>query len=138
MTAPEHANKAEMILEQAAAWHRNGLPVALATVVATWGSSPRPAGSQMAIAGDGAFVGSVSGGCIEGAVITEAKAVMTDGKPRLLDYGITNERAWEVGLACGGRVEFSSNGSTDEARPSRSASRGARGERASGADHPPE
>jgi len=105
MTAPDHANTAELILEQAAAWHRNGLPVALATVVSTWGSSPRPAGSQMAIAGDGAFAGSVSGGCIEGAVITEARAVMADGKPRLLDYGITNERAWEVGLACGGRVK---------------------------------
>ena len=99
------ANPSDDILAQAAAWQRSGRPVALATVVATWGSSPRPTGSQMAIRGDGAFVGSVSGGCIEGAVITEAKAVLEDGRPRLLDYGITNERAWEVGLACGGRVQ---------------------------------
>jgi len=107
MSTPDPADPSlEPILEQAAAWHRGGKPVALATVVATWGSSPRPAGSQMAIAGDGAFTGSVSGGCIEGAVITEAKGVLTDGKPRLLEYGVTNERAWEVGLACGGRVKI--------------------------------
>lgn len=105
MNSQVPAPQSETILEQAAAWHRAGRPVALATVVATWGSSPRPTGSQMAIASDGAFVGSVSGGCIEGAVITEAQGVLADGKPRLLDYGVTNERAWEVGLACGGSVK---------------------------------
>jgi xanthine/CO dehydrogenase XdhC/CoxF family maturation factor len=95
---------AEDVLEQAAAWRAAGRKVAIATVVETWGSSPRPPGSQLAVREDGAFVGSVSGGCIEGAVITEALAVMEDQKPRLLSFGVTNEMAWEVGLACGGRV----------------------------------
>jgi xanthine/CO dehydrogenase XdhC/CoxF family maturation factor len=92
-------------LEQAAAWKAEGRAVAIATVIKTWGSSPRPPGSRLAINGDGAFVGSVSGGCIEGAVVTEALAAMKDGKPRLLEFGVTNEMAWEVGLACGGRVQ---------------------------------
>ena len=94
----------EDILGQAAAWRGEGRKVALATVVQTWGSSPRPVGSQLAIDEAGRMVGSVSGGCIEGAVVREALQVMTDGKPRRLDYGITNEQAWEVGLACGGKV----------------------------------
>ena len=80
-------------------------PVALATVVRTWGSSPRSVGSHLAVDEGGAFVGSVSGGCIEGAVITEAQAVIAAGKPRLLDFGVSDEQAWEVGLACGGRVQ---------------------------------
>ena len=92
-------------LALAAAWRDGGHGVALATVVATWGSSPRPAGSQLVVRGDGVHRGSVSGGCIEGAVIEEALAVIADGKPRLLSYGVTNERAWEVGLSCGGTVE---------------------------------
>lgn len=91
-------------LEQAAAWRDQGKKVAIATVVETWGSSPRQPGSRLVIDGSGAFVGSVSGGCIEGAVVTEALAAMADGKPRLLELGVTNEMAWEVGLACGGRV----------------------------------
>ena len=93
------------VLEKAAAWKAEGLGVALATVVQTWGSSPRPPGSHLAINDRGAFVGSVSGGCIEGAVVTEALAVIADHAPRLLDFGVTNEMAWEVGLACGGRVQ---------------------------------
>lgn len=80
--------------------------MALATVIATWGSSPRPVGSQLAVDDRGQFIGSVSGGCIEGAVVEEALAVLADGKPRLLRFGITNEMAWEVGLACGGRIEI--------------------------------
>lgn len=92
------------VLDQAAAWRREGRQVALATVVETWGSSPRQPGSRLAIREDGAFTGSVSGGCIEGAVVAEAIAAMADGKPRLLEFGVTNEMAWEVGLACGGRV----------------------------------
>lgn len=91
-------------LEQAAAWRSQGKRVAIATVVETWGSSPRQPGSRLVIDDRGAFVGSVSGGCIEGAVVTEALAAMSDGKPRLLEFGVTNEMAWEVGLACGGRV----------------------------------
>jgi len=94
------------ILDKAARWLADGQGVALATVIATWGSSPRPVGSQMAIRADGAMEGSVSGGCIEGAVVHEAMNVLADGEPRLLSFGITNERAWEVGLACGGKVEI--------------------------------
>jgi xanthine/CO dehydrogenase XdhC/CoxF family maturation factor len=93
------------ILSQAASWHRAGRPVAVATVVATWGSSPRPVGSHLAVDGDGAMIGSVSGGCVEGAVVEEAQKTIADGKPRLLDFGITNEQAWEVGLACGGKLQ---------------------------------
>src|SRR5262245_37550108 len=78
-------------LEHAAAWKRDGKQVAIATVVETWGSSPRPPGSQLVIDESGAFVGSVSGGCIEGAVVTEALAAMADGRPRLLEFGVTNE-----------------------------------------------
>jgi xanthine/CO dehydrogenase XdhC/CoxF family maturation factor len=94
------------ILQQAADWRSAGRGVALATVVKTWGSSPRPAGSKLAVADDGAFVGSVSGGCVEGAVIEEAQAAIRDGMPRLLDFGVSDEQAWEVGLACGGKVEI--------------------------------
>ena len=93
------------VLAEAAQWRDEGRKVAIATVVSTWGSSPRPSGSQLAVAEDGTFVGSVSGGCIEGAVVTAALDVMKTGKPTLLEYGITNELAWEVGLACGGQVK---------------------------------
>ena len=95
----------EEILLRAAEWGRTGLGVALATVVSTWGSSPRPAGSQLAVNERGELVGSVSGGCIEGAVVQEALGAIRDGKPRLLDFGVTHERAWEVGLACGGTIQ---------------------------------
>jgi xanthine/CO dehydrogenase XdhC/CoxF family maturation factor len=98
-------DRSDAVLEQAAAWRAAGRKVALATVVSTWGSSPRPVGSQLAIDEQGGMAGSVSGGCIEGAVVHEALQVMTDGKPRLLDFGVTDERAWEVGLACGGKVQ---------------------------------
>src|SRR5579884_2019386 len=77
------------------------MTVALATVIETWGSSPRPVGSQHVVDGDGAFVGSVSGGCIEGAVVEEALGAISDGEPRLLQFGITDDQAWSVGLACG-------------------------------------
>ncbi len=93
------------VLQQAADWRTAGKQVALATVVTTWGSSPRPVGSQLAVDDAGNMLGSVSGGCIEGAVVHEARAVIADGKPRLLDFGVTNEMAWEVGLACGGKVQ---------------------------------
>ena len=96
----------ENILEQAAAWRRGGRGVAIATVVDTWGSSPRPVGSQLAVDQEGRMTGSVSGGCIEGAVVREAQEVIAGGKPRLLDFGITNEQAWEVGLACGGKLQI--------------------------------
>jgi xanthine dehydrogenase accessory factor/LAO/AO transport system kinase len=95
----------EDILSQAAEWRKTGKGVALATVVSTWGSSPRPVGSQLAVDDKGDFVGSVSGGCIEGAVIKEALDAIATGRPRMLDFGVTNEQAWEVGLTCGGKVQ---------------------------------
>jgi xanthine/CO dehydrogenase XdhC/CoxF family maturation factor len=95
----------EDVLGQVQAWRREGRQAALATVVTTWGSSPRPVGSQLGVDESGAMVGSVSGGCIEGAVVQEALEAMADGRPRLLDFGVTNEQAWDVGLACGGKVE---------------------------------
>jgi len=98
------AGDAEDVLAAAAAWAAMGQPVAIATVVETWGSSPRPAGSRMAITTDGRMAGSVSGGCIEGAVADAALATIATGAPRLLSFGVTDERAWEVGLACGGKV----------------------------------
>ena len=94
------------VLERAAAWKEGGSDVALATVVSTWGSSPRPVGSRLAIRGEGQFIGSVSGGCIEGAVVTEALDAIGDGKTRVLDFGVTDEMAWEVGLACGGEISI--------------------------------
>jgi len=93
------------VLAQTNAWRSAGRGVALATVVRTWGSSPRPPGSQLVVADDGEFRGSVSGGCIEGAVVKEAQAALAAGRPKLLHYGVTNEMAWEVGLACGGQVD---------------------------------
>jgi xanthine dehydrogenase accessory factor len=95
---------AEDILSTAGQWLAEGETVALATVVETWGSSPRPAGSRLAVTASGRMAGSVSGGCIEGAVADAAKEVMASGTPRVLTFGVTNERAWEVGLACGGTV----------------------------------
>jgi len=95
----------DAVLAQAATWKDAGLGVALATVVKTWGSSPRPAGSKLVVNERGEFVGSVSGGCIEAAVITEALEVIAGGAPRVLGFGVSDETAWEVGLACGGRVE---------------------------------
>jgi xanthine/CO dehydrogenase XdhC/CoxF family maturation factor len=86
-------------------WIAQGQKVALATVVATWGSSPRPVGSHMAVKGDGGFTGSVSGGCIEGAVIQAALESLETGRSTLLEFGVSNEMAWEVGLACGGRIQ---------------------------------
>jgi xanthine dehydrogenase accessory factor len=93
-------------LASANAWMSAKHRVALATVTRTWGSAPRPAGSQMAVRDDGAFAGSVSGGCVEGSVIAEAEAALSDGKPRNLKFGVSNEDAWAVGLACGGTIEI--------------------------------
>jgi xanthine/CO dehydrogenase XdhC/CoxF family maturation factor len=94
------------VLETAASWLRDGHKIALGTVVKTWGSSPRPTGSQIVVRDDGAFVGSVSGGCVEAAVIEEARGTMQDGKVRTLEFGVSDERAWDVGLACGGHIEI--------------------------------
>ena len=97
--------QSEDILATAAGWRAAGESVALATVTETWGSSPRPAGSQMAVTVSGKMAGSVSGGCIEGAVAEAAMKTIASGTPQLLDFGISNERAWEVGLACGGKLK---------------------------------
>jgi len=94
------------VLSTAAGWRRAGKGVALATVVSTWGSSPRPVGSQLAVEAGGRFVGSVSGGCVEGAVIQAALDAIATGRPRLLDFGVTHEQAFEVGLACGGKIQI--------------------------------
>ncbi len=101
MSLQEHDD----ILAIAAAWRAAGEDVAVATVTETWGSSPRPPGSQMAVTKTGKMAGSVSGGCIEGAVADIALQTMETGVPQLMDFGITNERAWEVGLACGGKLK---------------------------------
>ena len=93
------------ILSQAAVWSDKGRKVALATVVRTWGSSPRPVGSQLVIDDEGNMLGSVSGGCIEGHVVYEAHQVMAGASPKLLDYGVSDEEAWSAGLACGGRIQ---------------------------------
>lgn len=87
-------------------WHLGGQGAAIATVVETWGSAPRPAGSQLAIRADGHMEGSVSGGCVEGAVIVEALEALQDGQPRLLEYGVSDDEAFAVGLACGGRIRI--------------------------------
>jgi xanthine/CO dehydrogenase XdhC/CoxF family maturation factor len=96
----------DKVMEQAASWLDAGRQMAIATVIETWGSSPRPVGSQIVVDADGNFVGSVSGGCIEGAVVHTAREVIADGKPRTIDFGVSNEMAWEVGLACGGKIEL--------------------------------
>ena len=90
--------------EAALAWARDGRGAALATVVETWGSAPRPTGAQLAVGGDAGMVGSVSGGCVEGAVVAEALESLRDGAPRLLDFGVSDDEAFAVGLACGGRI----------------------------------
>jgi xanthine/CO dehydrogenase XdhC/CoxF family maturation factor len=94
------------VLSTAQQWLASGRNVALGTVVKTWGSAPRPAGSQIAVRDDGAFTGSVSGGCIEGAVIESAQETMRDGAVRRLEFGVSDEQAWSVGLACGGHIEI--------------------------------
>lgn len=94
----------DQIPEIALAWHRSGRGAALATVVETWGSAPRPAGSQLVISAAGEIMGSVSGGCVEGAVVAEAVEALEDGKPRLLTFGVSDDEAFAVGLACGGTI----------------------------------
>jgi xanthine/CO dehydrogenase XdhC/CoxF family maturation factor len=94
----------EDILKAAEDWRRDGKGVALATVVQTWGSAPRPVGSNLVIDEEGNFLGSVSGGCVEGAVVTEAIDVIASGKPKLLEFGVADDAAWKAGLSCGGTI----------------------------------
>ena len=88
----------------AEAWLEEGRAIALATVVETWGSAPRPVGSHLVIDAEGNFQGSVSGGCVEGAVVAEAAEVIAEGTPRMLEFGVADETAWRVGLSCGGKI----------------------------------
>ena len=92
------------VLAIAERWTAQGRRVALATVVETWGSAPRPTGSHLVIDADGNFEGSVSGGCVEGAVVAEAAEVIDGGTPRVLEFGVADETAWRVGLPCGGQI----------------------------------
>ena len=106
MTESLDLNTAKVdVLDTVANWRAEGREIALATVVRTWGSSPRPVGSQLAGDRAGAMVGSVSGGCIEGAVIHAAFEAIDNGQTQILEFGVSDEQAWEVGLACGGTVE---------------------------------
>ena len=94
------------VISEANNWLIKGYKVALATVLVTWGSAPRRAGSQLAIRDDGHMIGSVSGGCVEGDVVANALELFEDPKVNIIDYGITNDTAWEVGLACGGDIRI--------------------------------
>lgn len=94
------------ILDEIDSWKGDSQPVALATVVRTWGSTPRPVGAKMAMTPDGRIAGGVSGGCLESAVYEEAMDILKSGKPRLVHYGISDEMAWNVGLSCGGEVDI--------------------------------
>jgi xanthine dehydrogenase accessory factor len=95
----------EAVFSTAREWLAEGERVAWATVVGTWSSSPRPLGSQMVIAEGGRFAGSVSGGCVESAVLVAAGELFAGGPPRTLKFGVSSEQAWEVGLPCGGTIE---------------------------------
>lgn len=87
-------------------WLELGKDAAIATVIETWGSAPRPAGSHLVVDADGNFFGSVSGGCVESAVIAEAVSVIESGRSSMLEFGVENEVAWRVGLSCGGRIRI--------------------------------
>lgn len=110
MAKPSEADRLSICgpdaLDFAAEWSSAGYGVALATVVKTWGSSPRPVGSQLAIRLDGVFQGSVSGGCIESSVIETGLEIIRSGGHRMLHFGVTDELAWELGLTCGGEIEI--------------------------------
>ena len=95
----------DALLAEAERWRRDGRGVALATVIDTWGSAPRPVGSHLAVTDDGTFLGSVSGGCVEGEVVTEALDIIGSGGVKVLEFGVADETAWRVGLSCGGRIK---------------------------------
>lgn len=95
------------ILDDVERWFAEGkVDIALATVVSTWGSAPRRVGAKMALTADGRISGSVSGGCVEGAVIEAGRVTIETGKPQLLHFGVADETAWDVGLACGGNIDI--------------------------------
>ena len=96
----------ETILEQMSRWLGEGRKIAVATVIETWGSAPQPVGSQLVIDSEGNFAGSVSVGFVEGAVVTDALEVIDSGQPKTLSFGVADETAWRVGLACGGKIRI--------------------------------
>ena len=96
--------KIEDELTRAEDWINAGNQVAIATVISTWGSAPRPSGAHLVIDENGNFEGSVSGGCVEGAVVAEAMDVLKTGEPKMLEFGVADETAFEVGLSCGGTI----------------------------------
>jgi xanthine/CO dehydrogenase XdhC/CoxF family maturation factor len=100
-----HLDDARDPLLIAESWVESGRSVAVATVVETWGSAPRPVGSHLVIDAEGNFHGSVSGGCVEGAVVSEAVDVIGSGQAKMLEFGVADETAWQVGLSCGGRIK---------------------------------
>lgn len=106
MTQETHKNPHRTPAETALLWHNQGQGAALATVVQTWGSAPRRVGSQLVVSGDGRLEGSVSGGCVEGAVVLEALEALKDGRHRVLEYGVSDGDAFAVGLACGGTIRI--------------------------------
>jgi xanthine/CO dehydrogenase XdhC/CoxF family maturation factor len=105
MESSAHIDESRDPLIIAERWIGEGKEVAIATVVETWGSAPRRAGSHLVIDADGNFQGSVSGGCVEGAVVSEALETLATGKPKMLEFGVADETAWRVGLSCGGRIK---------------------------------
>lgn len=98
------SDELDQLLETADRWLAAGQRLAIATVIETWGSAPRRVGSHMLVRADGAFEGSVSGGCVEGDVIVQATEVIASGETRRLEYGVTQGEAWQVGLPCGGNI----------------------------------
>lgn len=109
--APHHLD----VLAVAERWVLSGRKAAIATVVETWGSAPRPVGSHLVIDSEGNFEGSVSGGCVEGSVVSEALDVITSGRATMLEFGVADETAWRVGLSCGGRIRVYVEPVTDAA-----------------------
>ena len=93
------------VMTEVKAWLEQGDPVAVATVISTWGSAPRPAGSRMAISQSGKIAGSISGGCLEGEVFEQAQAILKGKPASLFHYGVSDDLAWTVGLSCGGEVD---------------------------------
>ncbi|MEL6318466.1 MAG: XdhC family protein, partial [Pseudomonadota bacterium] len=106
MSPPTARHAPDQIPEQALAWVEAGRGAALATVTRTWGSAPRPVGAQLAVSSDAELAGSVSGGCVEGAVTAEALEAIEDGRPRMLNFGVSDDDAFAVGLPCGGEIEI--------------------------------
>ncbi len=106
MTKPAKTGELNQVPETALAWHQAGKGAVLATVIETWGSAPRRVGAQLVVSGDSEIEGSVSGGCVEGAVVHEALDALQEKQHRVLEFGVAEEEAFAVGLACGGQIKI--------------------------------